>query len=776
MTRQKSIPKDLQLLVYWAVGILGQAIKKEYGSKTYTKIEALRKTMKGLRKSTPEELYKGLLVEKKKIEKLATSELEEIALSFSFMLELINRCENAYRSHKLSLKEPTSIEEKPYAIIMVLTAHPTEARSPQVLELFLAIQGLLIKVLKEGQKKYESERHHLLLVSLKLSIARRSKPSVLDEAQNIYSYILQPEILKSLIDFSEKGINVSFRAWVGGDKDGHPGVNEKTMLQSLNISRRMISAYISKKLNTVDNIARLIERDEFKTVKTQLVLCKEKIKSLQSIKKGDGELVRSFDQSFQLLCKEYLKHMQVVSPRLEEIKRLLWIFPAMVVPLEVREDSEVVAEALQSSTPLAIEKMLILLKEISSGHDAKWYVRGFILSMVESHKDIINGHRLVSKVFKNYKIPIVPLFENEKALTQAKSILTELFKEKANIPKHHLKLWGGRYEVMVGYSDSSKENGVFPSRFLISNALKVIEKTLRSYKLTPVFFHGSGGSIERGGGSIKEQTRWWPKSALNIFKATIQGEMVARNFGDEKIFSSQITKIAAQLGQAKKESHTEKPDLLLERFSNLIQEKYSKTIADPDFKNVIDSATPYSFLSHLKIGSRPSKRATGGDSLKLRAIPWILCWTQTRVLFPTWWGIGSAWEDLSKDEKNIFKNEYQNNPLVSSFLNALGFTLAKVELGVWKIYLSQSKLAPSKQEEVYSSFETEYNKSIKFFKAVTKKNELLWFRPWLQESINFRSPMIHPLNLIQLEALKRGEINLLSDTVTGISCGMLTTG
>lgn len=776
MTKQKTIPKELQELVYWAVQILGKAIKTEYGSKTYTKIEALRKTMKSLRKSDPETLYAGLQLEKKKIEKLATSELEEIALSFSFMLELINRCENAYRSHKLSLREVSPIAEKPYAIIMVLTAHPTEARSPQVLELFLAIQGLLKKTLKEGKENHEDELLHLLLVSLKLSIARRKKPSVLDEAQNIYSYILQPEILKSLINFSERGINVSFRAWVGGDKDGHPGVDEKTMLQSLNISRKMITAFVSKKLNTVDNIAKLIERDEFRKVKKQLLSCQKQLKVLQTIKKGDGKLIQTFNQSFQLLFDEYLKHMQIPSPRLAEIKRLLWIFPAMVVPLEIREDSEVVAEALSSKKPLAIEKMLILLKEISTGYDTKWYVRGFILSMVESHKDVINGHKLATKVFKKYEIPIIPLFENEKALTNAKAILTELFKAKTNIPKHHIENWGGRYEVMVGYSDSSKENGVFPSRFLISNALNVIEKTLKSFKLTPVFFHGSGGSIERGGGSIKEQTRWWPKSALNIFKATIQGEMVARNFGDERIFSSQITKIAEQLSLAKKEGNKIKSNIIMKKFSSLIQENYSKTIADTDFHKVIDSATPYSFLSHLKIGSRPSKRTTGGDSLKLRAIPWILCWTQTRVLFPTWWGTGSAWESLNKTEKDEFENEYKNNPLVSSFLNALGFTLAKVELGVWRMYLSQSNLSPSKQEEVYRLFESEFNKSVKFFKAVTKKKDLLWFRPWLQESIDFRSPMIHPLNLIQLESLKRGEINLLSDTVTGISCGMLTTG
>jgi len=776
MTNQKSIPKELQTLVYWAVGILGQAIKIEYGDKTYKKIEGLRKTMKSLRKSDAQTLFSGLLAEKKKIEKLATSELEEIALSFTFMLELINRCENSYRSHKLSQKKDSPIVEKPYAIIMVLTAHPTEARSPQVLELFSSIQDLLIKVLRDGHEKYENELLHLLLVSLKISIARRKKPTVLDEAQNIYSYILQPEILKSLINFSQKGINVSLRAWVGGDKDGHPGVDEKTMLQSLNLSRAMITEFIQARLNTVDKISRLIERSEFEKFKKQLLLCKENLRALKTIKRNDGKLIRSFTQSFKILCDKYLKNMQITSPQLNEIQRLLWIFPAIVVPLEVREDSEVVAESLKSKEPLAIEKMLLTLKEISAGFHAKWYVRGFILSMVESHKDIINGHKLISKVFKKYQIPIVPLFENEKALVNAKSILTELFESNKNIPNHHIELWGGRYEVMVGYSDSSKENGVFPSRLLISNALKVIEKTLRSFKLTPVFFHGSGGSIERGGGSIKEQTGWWPKSALNIFKATIQGEMVARNFGNEKIFSSQITKITEQLHLAKIEGNNNKSSAVLKKFSSLIQKNYSTTISNPDFHEIIDSATPYSFLNHLKIGSRPSKRATGGDSKKLRAIPWILCWTQTRVLFPTWWGVGSSWEELSKNEKSELKNEYKNNPLVSSFLNALGFTLAKVELGVWQLYLSQSKLSPSKQDEVYKSFESEYNKSVKFFKAVTQKNNLLWFRPWLQESIYFRSPMIHPLNLIQLEALKRGEINLLSDTVTGISCGMLTTG
>ena len=182
-------------------------------------------------------------------------------------------------------------------------------------------------------------------------------------------------------------------------------------------------------------------------------------------------------------------------------------------------------------------------------------------------------------------------------------------------------------------------------------------------------------------------------SAINTYKATIQGEMVARTFGNDQIFSSRITRIMQQLNESTKAGDVHSNASVLTSFSRLVRENYSRTVKEDQFFEVVDQATPYSFLSHLKIGSRPSKRSTGGDSRKLRAIPWILCWTQNRVLFPTWWGVGSAWNKLNAKEKTQFKKEYKNNPLVSSFMNALGFTLAKVELGVWKVYLSNSRLS-----------------------------------------------------------------------------------
>jgi phosphoenolpyruvate carboxylase len=773
--KRQFLPDDLKLLVSRSLETLGRAVKAEYGLKTFNRVEGLRKSMKTLRRSTPEKLFNQLVKEKSKFEKMSTQDLEEIALSSTFLLELTNRCENAYRSYQLSKKEKIVFKKRPYNIIMVLTAHPTEARSPQILEIFSAIQDLLIRSLVEDQD-FEDELYHLLMIGLKVSLARRKRPTVMDEAQNIYSYILSPSILERLIAFAKRDISVSLRAWVGGDKDGHPGVDQKTMLQSLNLSREIILEFIKNKLKATKKFTKLIHDQDLKKLEIKVDDCLANLSILKKIQKDDGKKIVSFKKSLNQLIELYEKELKVQSPRLDEIKKLLWIFPAIVVPLEVREDSELVALALTSKDTMAIEKMLQTLKSISHGYKAKWYVRGFILSMVESHKDIQNGLKLVKKVFKNYEIPVVPLFENEKALTNAKEILTKLLNEDKSIVKHHVDYWGSRYEVMVGYSDSSKENGVFPSRLMISNALHVIEATLKKYKITPVFFHGSGGSIERGGGSIKEQTRWWPKSAINIYKATIQGEMVSRNFGDDRVFAGQVTKITEQLNLAKSDQVKNVDTPILRTFSNHVRHEYSTVIKSEDFFEVIDSATPYSFLGHLKIGSRPTKRSTGGDSRKLRAIPWILCWTQNRVLFPTWWGTGTAWKILSSSEKKQFKDEYRNNPLVSSYINALGFTLAKVELGVFKLYLKESRLSEEKKKEVYEKFKDEYSKAVVYFQAVTGKKELLWFRPWLQESIDYRSSMIHPLNLIQLESLKRNEIDLLRDTVTGISCGMLTTG
>ncbi len=200
------------------------------------------------------------------------------------------------------------------------------------------------------------------------------------------------------------------------------------------------------------------------------------------------------------------------------------------------------------------------------------------------------------------------MFENQLALTNADTILNNSITEA--IRQKHLKQWDGNYEVMLGYSDSSKENGVLPSRLMIAKSLKNIQSTLENKNLRPIFFHGSGGSIERGGGDIKEQTASWSKEIMSNYKVTVQGEMVARLFGSSSILKSQIDKFLDIYSQKGKSNDNDYPEEL-SLFSTRVSQKYKTLIQSDWFWQIVEQASPYHFLKELKIGSRPTKRKSG---------------------------------------------------------------------------------------------------------------------------------------------------------------------
>lgn len=769
------LPTELKNIVHWTVSLLGQAIKKNYGKQRYQQVEQLRIKMKKVRSLSDSASSKLLWKEYAKVKALGEEELFELAHSYSLMLELINRCESAYRSWRLEKRDSKVFKKTPYAIHYVLTAHPTEARSPESLQIFGMIQNLIITALDTSKEKVEAEMLSLLQVALQVPMARDHKPTVEDEALHIFSFTLRKDILDQLIAFRQKGYTVLLRTWVGGDKDGHPGVNEKVMMNVLNLSRKHILTYLSQITGAIEKV--LLPAKETEGIFQGLYLDLERIKlhlnTLTQILPNDGKKVVELRKLIQEFSSHFEKAMGVKTDPVLKMEGLLWIFPALVLPLELREDRLEVADALNNHSQ-PIRKMLEKICSISKGYDAKWYARGLILSMTESATHIRGGIKLVKNIFGDLRLPVVPLFENQLALESCKQILEELFANEKNLSKKHQTLYGGRYEVMLGYSDSSKESGVLSSKLMIARGMRTIESQIQKQNLTPVFFHGSGGSIERGGGSIKEQTQWMTKSALNNYKATIQGEMVARNFSTGQILRSQTEKIMDQLLQVK----NKKSDFpLLHKFSNSVRSEYQAMVANDDFLKMVSIATPYTFLDQLKIGSRPSKRKSGDLNLNsLRAIPWILCWTQTRNLFPTWYGVGAAYEKLSKTERETLKDLYSKSDVFSSFVKLLAFTMSKVELSVFHLYLMNSSLSKMQVEQYMAMFELEKTRTLEFIFKVTGEKNLLWFRPWLHESIRLRSTMIHPLNLFQLAALENQSAKLLRETVTGIASGMLTTG
>lgn len=764
------LPRELSHMVSWSLTRLGKAIAEVYGKETYEIIEQIRVSMQDTIGSKALELRNALLSLQSELSKLDRNQLYQIAHGFSLMMELINACESAYRIFRINQRKEKIYSDKPQGIHYVLTAHPTEARTNEFLKLFKTIRDYLVEVLKSPYLMNESHLDQMLKISLQINISFHEKPSVEDEARYIYQYALNPLNIKLYHSFFTQGIPIQLRTWVGGDKDGHSGVNEKIMVKSLELSRSFFIVYIQECLKEVLEIVKLSTAlNANKILASQINQLIRKTHDLRKIKPRDHEKVSAFKKELTAIQRETLKFLNFKLEQFSIISSIFQLYPALVIPIELREDSAIVKESLTSIKKTTITNMLEQVYAITHGTDPKNYIRGFILSMVESAEDIKNGIKLVKQVFKNYTLPVVPLFENQLALTNADAILNNSITE--DIRQKHLKQWDGNYEVMLGYSDSSKENGVLPSRLMIAKSLRSIQFTLENKNLRPIFFHGSGGSIERGGGDIKEQTASWSKEIMANYKATIQGEMVARLFGSSSILKSQIDKFIDIYSQQDKNSDNDYPEEL-SLFSTKVSQKYKTLIKSEWFWLVIEQASPYHFLKELKIGSRPTKRKSGPDQRKLRAIPWILCWTQTRLLFPTWWGVGSTWLELNELGKNRLKNLYKENALFASFVKQLGVTLSKVYLPIWEQYLYQL----TGSNEYLKPFQSELESSILFFHQITGEKDFCFHQPWLGESIQLRSTMVHPLNLIQIEAIKRKDLPLLRKTVTGISCGMLTTG
>ncbi|WP_148278681.1 phosphoenolpyruvate carboxylase [Bdellovibrio bacteriovorus] len=781
---QKQLAKELTSLVNWAVTELGHVIEAELGTRAFQRIENIRLHVKS--KATRD--INGLLKLKTDMENLSNQERFEIAHSFALMLELINACESAYRTHRLREESSLVVSEEKHSygrVIHVLTAHPTESRNSDMLVYLRMIHELLLQRLQSSHSTQTARLHSLIRMAWHLPMSKQRKPTVMDEAEYIYSLVLQDNVIDIYLQQRQEKNPFYIRTWVGGDKDGHPGVDEKTMLGSLNMSRQRLHQWVARQFSEyMTELAPLVrsgldQRKPTQKLQQHARAVKANLIKIRRISAGDAARVDRLTKSLQNLSHEQGRIFGTESEKLNRIRFLLKIFPGLVVPLELREDSTLVHEALANPSKRPnITRMLMALSRLCPDHNPRDYVRGFVLSQCESAKDITAGVRLSSLHLKGPRLPVVPLFESSHSLKSSKQIISEFLgtqKHVQLIKKH----WSGQLEVMLGYSDSAKENGSFPSRYMIQSAIGTLEKAIEGRGLTPIFFHGSGGSIERGGGSIQEQTEWWPLSALKTVKMTVQGEMIYRNYNSPDILQRQLN-LLVENRDVRKQKPASRGSVATEKalstLAGAIQSSYQNILKQEDFLELIEKATPYSFMKDLRMGSRPSKRQGPVQLKSLRAIPWVLCWTQTRALFPTWWGLGSFWTGLSAADKNKYRRAFKESSMFRTYIKAVGFTLEKIELDVFFMYLRSSKLSQSTVVKYEKSFRMEYAKAVKCIREITGEKSLLWYRPWLETSIGLRSPLIHPLNVLQLVALETKDIKLLRETVTGVASGMLTTG
>ncbi len=772
MTEDAHTPRHLPPGLTTTVGvveeILGQVVAAAEGEALFEVVEGVRREMVAFREADSEEDGKQALDRAaERIAGLSVEEKTAFARAYTLYLQLVNVCENGYRTHRLRAhREPEEASPARAQLTFVLTAHPTESRSPENIRLLRRVQDHVVESLGLGRSIDRREVENLIHLAWRAGTHPPEKPSVEDEANHIFSLLTDP-ILSEVVTLTEAGHRVLFRSWVGGDKDGHPGVGPEQTEAALNRARTRLLGFIETILMPTVREDIGLAGDE---VAAALARLESALSELETVRPGDGRRIESLRSALTTLQSAYGNRLSVQHPALFRLETLLEVFPGLVVPLELREERG----RFGADAPIA--GMMQRLGELAEGGAIDAYARATVVSMTLEAEDLWDVQRLVDERFGDGAMPVIPLFELPDVLERAHLIVSAAWKDEAFRRSIRAR---GHLEVMLGYSDTAKRMGMLASRVALHDAMRRIGEWAESEGVTPLFFHGHGGSVGRGGGRIEDLVATWPPRARTPYKHTVQGEMVERTLATPEILRSLVEKVAEV--QESPPPYQEVGELARE-LAATSKAAFEARVASEPFRQLLELATPYGRLEALTIGSRPSSRGGGDGGIEdLRAIPWVLCWTQTRLLLHGWLGAGQAWWELRGDPEaeDRLAEARAEDPLFRSYARLLSFTMAKAEPSVWRRYWRAR--AGDLAGELAAELEEDFEGALELACRGVGADSLLPERPWLAESIRYRAPMIHPLNLLQIELLGKerwtdADAELFRETVTGIAAGMLTTG
>ncbi len=766
--RPRHLPPGLTGTVGTVEEVLGEVVAAAEGEALYEVVEGVRREMVAFREAGDgAEREAALDRASRRLGELSVDERIALARAYTLYLQLVNVCENAYRTHRLRERPGARDEGTGRArLTFVLTAHPTESRSPANIRLLRRVQHHVVESLEEDRPVDREEIRHLLHLAWRAGTHPEAKPSVEDEANHLFSLLTDP-ILEEVIALAEAGHRVLFRTWVGGDKDGHPGVGPEQTVGALGRSRgRLLDFVEARLLPTVREDVRLTGGPALTSALADL---EDALAALRTVSEGDGERVAALREAMDGFQAAYRAAVGNAHPAVGRLATLLGVFPALVVPLELREEQG----RFGAGEPIA--DMMRRLAGIARGGEIADYARAAVVSMTTEALGLLQAQGLIEEVFGGPALPVIPLFELPDVLERAPEILEGAWADagfRAAVRER------GHLEVMLGYSDTAKRMGMLASRVALHDAMDRIVAWAGDHEVAPLFFHGHGGSVGRGGGRIEDLAATWPPEARTPYKHTVQGEMVERTLATPEILRSLVETVAGV--QADPPPHREVSGLARE-LAAASREAFEERVASEGFLRLLERATPYDRLETLTLGSRPASRGEDGGLEELRAIPWVLCWTQTRLLLHAWLGAGRAWREVRGDPdiEERLEEARVEDPLLRSYARLLSFTMAKTEPALWRRY--RRALAPETPDELVAGLDEDYGAAVELARRASGSEDLLPERPWLAESIRYRAPMIHPLNLLQVQLLDRedwseAEVELFRETVTGIAAGMLTTG
>ncbi len=586
---------------------------------------------------------------------------------------------------------------------------------------------------------------------------------------------------------------------------------------------RLKLAYVLKRLeNTRDRNLSLYKQETPKTNAQIYPSGAEFLAELQLIKRNLIETGLNCRDLENLICQVEIFGFKLAeldirqestrhSDTIDEILQYLKILPQPYNDLSESERVDWLVGELQTRRPLIpgelpfsdkandVIETFRILRSLQREFGLK-ICQTYIISMCREVSDVLEV-LLLAKEAGLYDpgsavgtIRVVPLFETVEDLQRSESVMQKLFA----LPLYRALLSGGYesfhesnqnsalntqhslQEVMLGYSDSNKDSGFLSSNWEIHKAQKSLQKIAEGFGVALRIFHGRGGSVGRGGGPAYEAILAQPGNSIDgRIKITEQGEVLASKYSLPDLALYHLETITTAVIQASllRTGFDNIPEWneIMEELAARSRVHYRALIYEqPDFIDFFHQVTPIDEISQLQISSRPARRQGGKKDLSsLRAIPWVFSWTQSRILLPSWYGVGNALQEFLTQEPDehlkLLRYFYLKWPFFKMVISKAEMTLAKVDIQMARHYVQELSHPEDKPrfELVFEQIVNEFNLTRDIVLQITNHQSLLDGDPVLQRSVQLRNRTIVPLGFLQVSLLKRLRESRLTAT-TGV--------
>ncbi len=656
-------------------------------------------------------------------------------------------------------------------------------------------------------------------------------------------------------DWSELPPVLRYASWIGGDRDGNPNVTTDVTLQTLATLRKTARQMY---LEEVGELANNLTQDTNAFGASSEIETASQTDNGGGVFPGELYRARLTSICRKLEADQYgssrdflhdllqvqnsLKARRGARVALGAVQRLIRkarLFGLHLVPLEVREDANLhraalaeifdyydiaadygamseqdkqalLSEEIRGRRPLfpneisvfseTTQSVIRTWRMIAQAH-ARYdsiVIDTVIASMSRHPSDVLTMLLFAREVGIDNEVYIVPLFETIDDLYRAPAIMEELLDNREY--RKHLVARAGkrglRQQVMIGYSDSSKDGGYLASNWNLYNAQRILTESCVKKGISLELFHGRGGSIGRGGGPTNRAILSQPPESLRGgVKITEQGEVIAYRYSNKGIGQRHLNQVmnAVLIGMGLQEARHVPAHYFeaMAALSEISARRYRDFVYESDgFIEYWQQATPIQELSRLQISSRPAKRQAKGGFAAMRAIPWMFSWMQSRAIVPSWFGLGSAFQTYARQHDGgirLLQEMYRGWSFFKAVIDNAQLDVAKADMGIAELYASLVE-PPELRREFFGRIKTEHRLSSEMIMAVTGQAELLANMAAIKTSIQRRNPYVDPLNFMQVALLRelrqldegderrRQVLDATLATINGIAAGMKTTG